>query len=71
MDAMLFIGKVIASPVSLIAVRSRLASLIVSILPSEKEEKAEAKIILDNNGYFVEYQNTGMSFRSRRKGKIR
>ena len=63
MDALLFLGKLIASPISLIAARSRLASLIVSILPSEK---ANETITLDNNG-----QYTKSSFRSSSKGKIK
>ena len=45
MDILFFIGDLIVNPVSIYAARSTIATLIVSLLPSDKNEKKKTSDI--------------------------
>ena len=46
MDALFFLGEMLINPIAVYVARSKIASLVVSILPSEKKTKKEKKKVV-------------------------
>ena len=45
LDALFFIGEMLINPIAVYVARSKIASLVVSILPSEKKKRDRKKVV--------------------------